>query len=596
MSFILSTVRRSRSYKWGFLALERRTSTSTASPTKRPSPSRKLPEGPARTRFAPSPTGYLHLGSLRTALYNYLLAKSTGGQFLLRIEDTDQKRTIPDAEERLCQDLLWAGLQWDEGPQVGGPYGPYKQSQRTALYREHSEMLLRSGNAYRCFCSPERLLALARTRTELGLPTNYDRACIHLSTEEAQDRAAKGDAHVVRLKAPARYPEFRDLVYGLVRGRQENERRAIGIDNFEDPILLKSDGFPTYHLANVVDDHYMKITHVIRGAEWMSSTPKHLAMYNAFGWQPPAFAHVGLLMDQTRQKLSKRNLDLDISAFRDRMGIFPDALANFVALLGWSHDRRNDLLSLRELIDNFSLKFTTGDTVVTFDKLLFLQKAHARRYADIGNEGEISLMTKPIKAVLKTSKLDRSLDHILAGRSQEDYIRKLVSADARNYTSATAFVERNKFFFTTPMEADLISTRPHLRHSRVPKGVTNPVKAEEVAKAISYLDSVSVEQWNLESIKNAINMIISIKVEEDHRAINTETEDVQTEKMLGKAWASLIFGYVRWALTAQMHGPDAAASMDILGRAETLSRLSTAAKVLKQTETAAPPKDHLTES
>merc|ERR1712093_812523 len=255
--------------------------------------------GPARTRFAPSPTGYLHLGSLRTALFNYLVAKATGGQFLLRIEDTDQKRTIPDAEARLFEDLEWAGIEWDEGPKIGGPFGPYKQSQRTALYREHAEKLLESGNAYRCFCTPDRLFNLAQHRAKLGLPPDYDRACTHVPKDESDDRASKGESHVVRLKVPDRYPVYNDLVYGLVRQRGDftsiprSQGKGLGaFGSFDDPILLKSDGFPTYHLANVVDDHLMEITHVIRGSEWMSSTPKHLAMYQAFGWEPPAFAPV----------------------------------------------------------------------------------------------------------------------------------------------------------------------------------------------------------------------------------------------------------------------------------------------------------------
>ncbi|KNG45808.1 glutamyl-trna synthetase [Stemphylium lycopersici] len=235
-----------------------------------------LPTFPARTRFAPSPTGYLHLGSLRTALFNYLLAKRTGGQFLLRIEDTDQKRTIADAEQRLLDDLRWAGLEWDEGPEVGGPYGPYKQSERSDLYRQHAHSLLESGNAYRCFCSSERLNALAEHRHKLGIATDYDRTCAPLSKEESDDRASRGEAHTIRLKVPEQYPTYKDLIYGTFRPLKR--RGHVTETAYEDPILLKSDGLPTYHLANVVDDHLMKITHVIRGSEWMPSTPKHIAM------------------------------------------------------------------------------------------------------------------------------------------------------------------------------------------------------------------------------------------------------------------------------------------------------------------------------
>ncbi|KAL8694491.1 MAG: hypothetical protein Q9224_003565 [Gallowayella concinna] len=229
--------------------------------------SQQLPSSPARTRFAPSPTGYLHLGSLRTALFNYLLAKATGGQFLLRIEDTDKKRTIPDAEERLCNDLRWAGLQWDEGPGIGGPYGPYRQSERTALYQEHAEKLLQSGHAYRCFCSSEKLNELARRRANLGLPSDYDRTCGGIPREQSDERASAGDPFVVRLRVPSEPPEYIDLVYGSV-GKPNHDKKAhnLGEALYEDPVLLKGDGLPTYHLANVVDDHHMEITHVVRAA------------------------------------------------------------------------------------------------------------------------------------------------------------------------------------------------------------------------------------------------------------------------------------------------------------------------------------------
>lgn len=321
-----------------------------------------VPASPARTRFAPSPTGFLHLGSLRTALFNYLLARKTGGQFLLRVEDTDQKRTVPGAVERLCSDLQWAGLQWDEGPDtIGGRHGPYKQSERTGLYQEHANKLLESGHAYRCFCTAERLDVLARQRQQLGLPTDYDRQCAGIQKEESDSRAHAGEAHVIRLLAPEQYPEVNDLVYGKIgKGRTPaNGGPNIGVTYkhgevaYEDPVLLKSDGRPTYHLANVVDDHYMDITHVVRATEWLSSTPKHLALYDAFSWTAPAFAHVGLLVDEAGHKLSKRNFDTDVAHYRN-MGILPSTLVNFVALLGWSHNQRSDIMTLDELVNEVS--------------------------------------------------------------------------------------------------------------------------------------------------------------------------------------------------------------------------------------------------
>lgn len=303
--------------------------------------------GPARTRFAPSPTGYVHLGSLRTALFNFLIAKATGGQFILRIEDTDQKRTVPDAIQRIYEDLKWAGIHWDEGPDSGGHFGPYQQSDRLQLYREHANKLIESGSAYRCYCTPTRIEALALTQAQQGSSKRYDRCCAHLNLEISNEKAARGDSHVVRLKAPDQYPSFSDLVYGFIKQKVKN----VASNFFDDPILLKSDGFPTYHFASVIDDHFMQITDVIRGAEWMSSTHKHIAIYEAFGWEPPKFSHVGLLLDESRRKLSKRKASMEIASLRSE-GVFPEALTNFVALLGWSHELQSDVMNMKELIEN----------------------------------------------------------------------------------------------------------------------------------------------------------------------------------------------------------------------------------------------------
>ena len=225
------------------------------------------------------------------------------------------------------------------------------------MYKEYAHKLLVSGHAYRCFCSLQRLDQLTRLRQSLGLPTDYDRTCEGIPKEESDDRAHKGEAHVIRFKAPERYPEFRDLIYGKI-GRDKGDNLGIimkhGEVAYEDPVLLKTDGRPTYHLANVVDDHHMMITHVVRATEWISSTPKHLALYEAFGWTPPTFAHVGLLVDETGRKLSKRNFDTDIANFRN-MGVLPETLVNFVALLGWSHEQKSDVMNLEQLVENVSI-------------------------------------------------------------------------------------------------------------------------------------------------------------------------------------------------------------------------------------------------
>ncbi|KAI5840251.1 glutamyl-tRNA synthetase [Morchella snyderi] len=401
---------------------------------------------PARTRFAPSPTGFMHLGSLRTALYNYLFAKHTAGQFILRIEDTDQKRTVEGAEENIMETLRWAGLQWDEGPEVGGSYGPYKQSKRTALYRSHAEQLLLDGAAYRCFCGPHRLEALATTRQAAGLPVEYDRRCHNLTSSESDQRAASGEAHVVRLLAPETWPGFKDEVHGRIQYGANSRAQAEG--SFEDPILLKSDGSPTYHLANVVDDHFMDITHVIRGTEWMPSTPKHAFLYRAFGWQPPKWVHVGLLMGKDKQKLSKRNGSVMVSEYRDR-GYSPEALTNFVALLGWSHGGggKSDVMTMDQLADRFSIEgLTAGNTIVNSEKLPFLQKAHLRKQFEENRgteEVEVEKVEKEVRALYG--------DKLETGEPiTTDYIRAVLKADVKNYLNPHDFAQKSNYFFTTP--------------------------------------------------------------------------------------------------------------------------------------------------
>ncbi|OHE94453.1 glutamyl-tRNA synthetase [Colletotrichum orchidophilum] len=329
-----------------------------------------LPDKPARTRFAPSPTGYLHLGSLRTALFNWLIARATGGQFIIRVEDTDRTRIVDDAVQRLLADLKWAELNWDEGPDVGGPYGPYEQSKRLDYYRQHIAQLLDAGKAYRCFCTAHDLERHKQQSLDEGGTAHYPGTCRSLPPSQAERRAANGETHVVRFRSECR-PSFVDKVYG---NYQKNEDE-------DDFILIKSDGYPTYHFANVVDDHLMEITHVIRGAEWLISTPKHIALYDAFKWEPPTFAHAGLLCAQNGEKLSKRNHDIDISSYRDK-GILPSALNNWLALLGWSMNEKDlakggeVFYTTSDLAEKFSLRFTKGNIKTNPDKLAVFQRKH----------------------------------------------------------------------------------------------------------------------------------------------------------------------------------------------------------------------------
>ncbi|KXG47852.1 Aminoacyl-tRNA synthetase, class I, anticodon-binding domain, subdomain 2 [Penicillium griseofulvum] len=542
----------------------------SSSPAARaPNSKNKLPNGPARTRFAPSPTGYLHLGSLRTALFNYLLAKRTGGQFLLRIEDTDQKRTIPGAEQRLYDDLQWAGLNWDEGPVIGGPYGPYRQSERTALYQSHANDLISNGHAYRCFCSAERLDSIARHRSQAGLPPGYDRKCGDISAEESEDRAAKGESHIIRLKVEE-YPMFNDLVYGKSGQNRLNNSKLDFIDRvYNDPVLIKSDGHPTYHLANVVDDHCMKITHVIRGTEWMASTPMHMALYNAFKWTPPSFAHVPLLVDRSGQKLSKRNADIDLSSFRDQQGIFPATLVNFASLLGWSHSEKSDVLSLKELEQIFNLKITRGNTVVSFEKLQFLQKAHIQRLVKSGGP-EFDEMVKKVSSVVEESYPLDELATILKGRTLSEYIAPLIRADVNSYTDAKEFAERNSVFFTPKL-----SRAPYKPVSPQPSPEV-PIQALHTAAAA--LTLVPPSAWNIETHRDNIN---SYDGAESIIITASESEISIDPKSAGKIFKKELYHYLRWALSASAPGPGISETMVVLGRDETLRRVQDA-KALTQ--------------
>jgi glutamyl-tRNA synthetase len=300
-----------------------------------------------RVRFAPSPTGFLHVGGARSALFNWLFARKMGGVFILRIEDTDQTRYNEQALHDLIRDLKWLGLDWDEGPGIGGPHEPYYQSQRLELYKRHSDLLVSKGAAYRCFCTSERLDELRKRQEEQKLPPGYDRHCRDLDPTESDKRAAAGEAHVVRLRVPlSGTTVFNDLV----RGDIEYQNHVL-----DDLVLLKTDGFPTYHLANVVDDHEMAITHVLRGDEWIPSTPRHVLLYQAFGWEHPVFCHLPVILAPGGGKLSKRKGAISVGEYRER-GYLPHALFNFLALLGWSPGDEREKMTLHELIDSFTLE------------------------------------------------------------------------------------------------------------------------------------------------------------------------------------------------------------------------------------------------
>ena len=366
-----------------------------------------------RVRFAPSPTGFLHVGGLRTALFNYLFARHNNGVFILRIEDTDRTRYVKGATENLISILHWCGLDYDEGPYLDeqgriyqkGDYGPYIQSQRIEIYKKFAEELLKNGYAYRCFCTPQRLEELRKTQLLNKQPPMYDRFCRNLPQKESDERA-KSEPYTIRLKVP----DEEIVVKDLLRGEVKFDGRLI-----DDQILLKSDGYPTYHLANVVDDHLMEITHVIRGEEWLSSTPKHILLYKYFGWESPKFVHLPLLLSPDRSKLSKRSGDVSVEDYK-KEGYLPEAIINYVALLGFSTEDSQQFFTKEELIQKFTLE-RCSESPAIFDKqkLLWMNSEYIRK-TDIER---LYIYTKPFLEQAGFKNIEE----------QKEYIKKLIEAE-----------------------------------------------------------------------------------------------------------------------------------------------------------------------
>jgi len=323
-----------------------------------------------RTRIAPSPTGDPHVGTAYIALFNYAFARSEGGQFILRIEDTDQKRSSRQSEEAIFEALRWTGLEWDEGPDVGGPHGPYRQSERSEIYTEHVQRLLDEGHAFRCFCTRERLREVRKKQREAGEFQGYDGHCIGLDQDEVQKRVDAGEEHVIRMKVPR---EGVCIVKDRFRDDIEIEWATVDMQ-----VLVKSDGLPTYHLANVVDDHLMEITHVMRGEEWISSAPKHLLLYEYFGWKAPELAHLPLLRNPDKSKLSKRKNPTSIMYY-ERMGFLPEALLNYLGMMAWSMKDDQEKFSLEEMVEAFEIdRVSLGAPVFDVEKLKWLNGLYIR--------------------------------------------------------------------------------------------------------------------------------------------------------------------------------------------------------------------------
>jgi glutamyl-tRNA synthetase len=382
-----------------------------------------------RVRFAPSPTGYLHVGGLRTALYNYLFAKHNGGTFVLRIEDTDQSRKVEGAVENLIASLRWAGVDYDEGVDRDGGYGPYVQSQRLPIYHKHVDELLEQGKAYYCFCSPERLDDVRKKMQAAKLPPMYDRKCRDITLAEARARKANGENSVVRMKIPLTGEmTFDDLIRGKV---------SIAYKVLDDQVLLKSDGYPTYHLAVVVDDHMMGITHVVRGEEWLPSTPKHILLYNHFGWELPIYAHLPLLLNPDKSKLSKRQGDVAVEDYRAK-GYLPEAIINFVAFLGWNPGDEREIFSKDDLIKEFSLeRVGKAGAVFNIDKLNWLNAQHIRLKSD----DELADAVMPMLAQKSIS-------------PERAYLKSAINLMKERVTTLHDFVEFSDYLYADPLTYD----------------------------------------------------------------------------------------------------------------------------------------------
>ncbi|HTY10549.1 MAG TPA: glutamate--tRNA ligase [Bacteroidota bacterium] len=385
-----------------------------------------------RTRFAPSPTGFLHVGGLRTALYNYLLAKKEGGSFVLRIEDTDQSRKVEGAVQNIIDTLGWAGIEYDEGPDREGDYGPYIQSQRINLYQKYANQLVIEKKAYFCFCTPERLKEVRERQSAAKLTTSYDRRCRNLSEQEISERLKRGEPHVIRMKVPLDGElTFTDMIRGDI---------TISHKVLDDQVILKSDGYPTYHLAVVVDDHFMKISHVIRGEEWLSSTPKHVILFNHFGWDLPRFAHLPLLLNPDKSKLSKRQGDVAVEDYRQK-GYFREALVNFVAFLGWNPGDDRELFTLDELTKEFSLeRVGNSGAVFNIEKLDWLNFEYLRKKPD-------AELIQNLREQLKVAGYDER-------QFGDVYLMRVINAMRERVTFVKDFVEKSPYFFRAPIQYD----------------------------------------------------------------------------------------------------------------------------------------------
>ena len=489
---------------------------------------------PVRVRFAPSPTGHMHLGSARTALYDYLLAHQLGGQFILRIEDTDTKRYVPGAEEELMNGLHWLGINWDEGPDIGGPYGPYRQSERKEIYQKYAQELVDSGHAFYCFCTSEHLARVREDQQKRKEPPHYDGTCRNLSREEAEARIKNGEKYVIRFKTPK---EGTTTVHDHLRGDITVENHTL-----DDYILVKSDGWALYHLAAMVDDHLMKITHVIRGSEWLPTFPLHALIYRAFGWQEPTWVHLSVFLKPSgKGKMSKREsselikdgYSIFIQELR-QLGYLPEAVVNWTALMGWAYDDHTEFFKIPELVEKFSLDhLNPSPAAINFTKFDHFNGLHIRALTD----EDLAYRIEPFftAAGIKTDK---------------GTLLKITPLIKERLGTLDDAVSMAGFFFSdqiTPNHDDLIA-----------KGLTAEQSADAAESVYQLLSSFSTIDMNV--------------VEPPMR------------ELAGKLNLSVgqLFGIVRDAVTGQKVSPPLFESMEIIGREVVLQRIKAAISILRQ--------------
>lgn len=478
-----------------------------------------------RVRIAPSPTGDPHVGTAYIALLNWCFARKNGGKFLLRIEDTDQTRCTPESERQIMESLRWLGLSYDEGPDVGGDFGPYRQSERTAagIYTKHVQMLLDKGLAYRCFCTAQDIEAMRQAARAAGKDViAYGRCCRDLDPDESERRAKAGESHVIRMKAPLEGD-------CITRDRLRRDPIVKPWADIDDQILIKSDGWPTYHLASVVDDHLMGITHVIRAEEWLNSLPKHLWLYQAFGWQAPEFVHVGLLRNADRSKISKRKNPTNLLWYRQK-GYLPEALLNFLALMGHSHPEGKDIFGLDELAQIFDLdRLSVTGPVFDLTKLAHIQGQWLR-----------AMPVERIKAEVRSA-LERKLDALLPA-----FLPRMVFG--------SDLLAQSDFIFAQSVNARAAELTP--------KGMT-PADAKVILETIQKHLKDAVQEanlpWTAQSLETSINALVE-----------------------AKGWKRKdIFMILRVAITGRQESPSLFDTMVLVGQLESLERLTVASGKLK---------------